>query len=52
MWSEQNGLLRQSGLGGVLTAFGEETFANDDECGEVLPSGEFTRGVDDEDRGV
>ena len=47
--AEQHGLLRQRGFGGVLAAFGEETFADDDKRGEVLPRGEFAGGVDDED---
>jgi hypothetical protein len=47
--TEQNRLLRQRGFGGVLAAFSEETFADDNQRGEVLPGGEFARGVDDED---
>lgn len=46
---EEDGDAGEGGFGGVLAAFGEEAFADDDGGGEALPGAELAGGVDDEE---
>jgi hypothetical protein len=44
--ADDDGLCREDGFGGVLSAGGEETFANDDGIGVCRPVSQFSRAVD------